>query len=491
MRTDMGQQTSATSDSRRHHSPGLPRDGRWLFIGFLALIFWLPLPLGSNLPWAWSLAAGWSFGLMGVWLWRFNTGRAPVTNAFMAAWPVFLLLSLAVAWSALQVVSLPLSLLQLISPETARLYDAAQTGGRGTISVDPHGTANAVLRNLMYLTIFALTLLLTTGHRRLTALAYTIIFAGLFQAMFGALMTLSGMEYGFFVPKEHYIGVATGTFVNRNHMAGWLEMSLAVGIGMMLAGISPSAGVNWRSRSRHVVNILLGAKVRLRIYLAVMVVALILTHSRMGNVAFFASLGITGFLALVLFRERRRGVVILLVSLLVVDLFIVGAWFGADQVVERISRTNMVTEHRDEVVRHSLSMWRDHLIVGTGAGSYYTAFPRYRKADVELYFNHAHNDYLEYGTEYGLVGFSLLAMAVLWSLMRALMVQRRRHNSMSRGMGFAATMGIVALLIHSTVDFNLQIPANIALFTILLALCWIAGEQVTHHRQKPAKPEVS
>jgi hypothetical protein len=43
-----------------------------------------------------------------------------------------------------------------------------------------------------------------------------------------------------------------------------------------------------------------------------------------------------------------------------------------------------------------------------------------------------------------------------------------------RGMSFACIMGVVAILIHSWVDFNLQIPANAALFVVLLALGWIS-----------------
>jgi hypothetical protein len=43
-----------------------------------------------------------------------------------------------------------------------------------------------------------------------------------------------------------------------------------------------------------------------------------------------------------------------------------------------------------------------------------------------------------------------------------------------RGMAFASMMGIIALLIHSSVDFNLQIPANSATFMVVLALGFIA-----------------
>jgi len=40
-------------------------------------------------------------------------------------------------------------------------------------------------------------------------------------------------------------------------------------------------------------------------------------------------------------------------------------------------------------------------------------------------------------------------------------------------MGIAPTMAIVALLIHSEGDFNLQIPANAAMFVVMLPLGWV------------------
>jgi hypothetical protein len=51
-------------------------------------------------------------------------------------------------------------------------------------------------------------------------------------------------------------------------------------------------------------------------------------------------------------------------------------------------------------------------------------------------------------------------------------------------MAFASVMGIIALLIHSTVDFNLQIPANAATFMVILALAWIALSLERKERSK-------
>ena len=80
----------------------------------------------------------------------------------------------------------------------------------------------------------------------------------------------------------------------------------------------------------------------------------------------------------------------------------------------------------------------------------------------------------------GLCGFGDLVLTCNnmqsrnFSLGAALVAQFRRHDPLMRGMSFAAIMSVTAILIHSTVDFNLQIPANAATFMLLLALAWIS-----------------
>jgi len=302
----------------------------------------------------------------------------------------------------------------------------------------------------------------------------TVVLSALFQAMYGSLMTLSGVEYGFFFEKELYRGFATGTFINRNHLAGYLEMALAIGIGLLIASLTGGGAETWRQRLRDFIKLLFSAKMRLRVYLAVMVIALVLTRSRMGNTAFFASLMIAGVIGLVLSRHATRSTVILLTSLIIIDMFIVGAWFGVEKVAQRLQDSALSEETRDEVNEYGLGLIRDYKWTGSGGGSFYTVFPRYRKGDIANFYDHAHNDYLEITADTGIIGISLLGLAVLMSLGAALLAQYRRRDPLMRGMGFAATMGIIALMIHSTVDFNLQIPANAMTFMIVLAIAWLA-----------------
>jgi O-antigen ligase len=249
----------------------------------------------------------------------------------------------------------------------------------------------------------------------------------------------------------------------------------------MLAELSDGAATNWRERARRVLQTLLSNKARVRLALVIMVIGLVLTHSRMGNTAFFISMMLTGMFYLLFVRRIMRGSLIFFASLLIIDLLVVGNFFGIEKVAERLQQTSVGSEQRDEVARDTLVIVRDYPLTGTGAGSYYSTYPMYDTGKVGFsFYRHAHNDYLEFASEFGLVAFTLLGFCVLVSLWQAVRAQLKRRSRLMQGMGFAATMAIVALLIHSTVDFNLQIPANAGTFMVILALAWISRHGNRH-----------
>jgi O-antigen ligase len=135
-------------------------------------------------------------------------------------------------------------------------------------------------------------------------------------------------------------GVATGTFVNRNHLANWLNMALAAGVGLMMGHLAVHAGRrSWRIRLRDWMELLLGGKARLRLVLVMLVIVLIATRSRMGNAAFLFALLAAASVYAVFAREHRRGLTLFVASVLAIDLLLIGAWVGVDRVVERIQQT--------------------------------------------------------------------------------------------------------------------------------------------------------
>ena len=153
---------------------------------------------------------------------------------------------------------------------------------------------------------------------------------------------------------------------------------------------------------------LLGHKARLRIYLAIMVVTLVLTGSRMGNTAFFASLLGASLVALLFYRSLPRSALVLLVSLVLVDLFILGSWFGLDRVRERLEETVLTQEERYHVDVQGLGYLDDFWVTGSGGGTFAVVFPAYRdRGSAPAFYVHAHNDYLELVLEYGVLGLVL------------------------------------------------------------------------------------
>ena len=166
-------------------------------------------------------------------------------------------------------------------------------------------------------------------------------------------------------------------------------------------------------------------------------------------------------------------------------MYIVGNWFGVDEVVQRLQNASFEAETRDEVAIDSFVMWKDHFWAGTGADTFFWAYVDggYMSPD-SVYYRHAHNDYLEIGTGFGFIGFALLGAVVLTSLWQALLAQRRRGCRVRQGLGFASVMGITSILIHSFTDFNLHIPTNSLWFIVLLAFAWVA-RTLPESRKRP------
>jgi len=393
--------------------------------------------------------------------------------------PMLVPLVLWLCYLMLQWIPLPASWVGWLSPEAAGIQAGASyldPGRRMTLSLDPNASFEFWLKSCAYVLALALTLLLVRRRRRLLWLCSAIVAAGLLQAVYGSLMHLAGDDIAVLgTPILHSSG-ASGSYVNRNHLAGLLEMSLAVGIGLMIAQLEDKPQRDWKTFVRDTAALLLSAKAVLRVLLVVMVIAMVMTRSRMGNTAFFASVLIAGLMALALSRKAApRGTVILISSLIAIDVLAIGTWFGVDRTLKRIEQTtfHQVEERADPSV-YAARIFKDYPVFGTGGGTFYTAFTRYRGRDIDSYYDHVHNDYVQVLTETGVIGIALAGMAVLVSYACALVALARRRDPVARGVAFSAVMGITALGIHSATDFNLQIPANALVFSILLALGWLS-----------------
>ena len=474
-----------TSLTRRFERREFPFDAVF-FWAWAAILVWAPIPLGSNRPWAWSLLEVSASGLAALWLCCYAFGKVELTETFRRAKWFFALLGLWLTYQAFFIVPLPPAWIAVISPESAamhRLTDGIGQASWKTLSIDPHISTVSWFKSLLYVISFALTLLVVTNRDRARQFAYVLVGFALAMSVYGLLLHLAEIPQVWFGTLIPHASQASATFPNRNHFAGFLEMTLAIGIGLLMAGLRDTKSQTWKQFLKHLLEWIFSQKMRLRLILCVMVIALVATHSRMGNTAFFASMIVAGVIGIALSRHATRGTVVLLVSLIAIDMFIVGSWFGVEKLARRLDQTTMLqqtnettesVERRAEAATYGISIIKDYPLVGSGPGSWYIAFPRYRGGDLANFFDYAHNDYVQLVAENGVVGAAMLGVIVLWSLVVALFAQYRRRDSLMRGLSFASIMGVTAILIHSSVDFNLQIPSNAMLFMVMLAFAWIS-----------------
>jgi len=465
--------------------------GALLFWALLALLVWAPIPLGSNRPWAWMVLEVCTFALLAAWLvlWAFRFVELP--DAVKRAWPAWIALGLWLAHQVLHVVPMPPEWIAMLSPESARMQ--SMVGDLGikpesmTLSIDPHASTVSLLKSIAYCSVFFLTLALVNRRSRIVMFARVLVFAAVVHAVYAVMLHLGEVKEEYFGTIINHGSSASGTYANRNHFAGYLEMSLALGIGLLIADLSDRNADTWKRFFRLTIAWILSPKMVLRLSLCVLVIALTTTHSRMGNTAFFSSLLAAGAIGIALSKHATRNTVFLLASLIAIDLFIVGSWFGVEKLAQRIEQTTVEdVREREEAAAYTLPLIKDYVVFGSGPGSFYVAFPRYRPGTILNFYNHIHNDYAQFASESGLLGLLIIGSFVVLSLGAALVAQWKRRDPLMRGMSFACVMGVTSILIHSWVDFNLQIPANAVLFMVLLALGWISLFHDRHEHSENA-----
>jgi putative inorganic carbon (HCO3(-)) transporter len=395
---------------------------RFLFFLFCGILFWSPLPLGSHRVWSAALLE-WLIAILFI-LWLLSKKTEEDSSQALRHNKVIIGLFFAIPlWSAIQLIPLPPEILTWLSPQ--HLHYTANTQAWQSLSLDTGATLYKLQKSIAYALFFVLALVIVNTPQRLNLVAQTIVIGGVFQAAYGVLVVLGGSTFDIFniaaVTGKSFTSSASGTFVNRNHLAGYLEMAIALGVGLLVTQIllSKDYFAGFRASLRNVMFTMLSGKARLRVFLALMVVALVLSHSRGGNTAFFASLGICGVAGLWLYRKhhKAKSLALLFGSLIAVDVLILGSWFGLDKLAARLETTEIQHEGRTFVFQNNLELLSDFWLTGSGAGSYYSIFPNYRDNQSFYFYDFAHNDFLQIGIEYGLIGslfFGLIVVLVLY-----------------------------------------------------------------------------
>lgn len=334
-----------------------------------------------------------------------------------------------------------------------------------SLSLDPYATQLVLVQLISLFIYFAAALIFTDSPSRLRALTRTIIIFGFVLAMFGLMQsfTTDGTRVYWF--RQLAQSTAFGPFINRHHFAGYMELCIAMPLGLLFSGAIES----YKKPVYAFAATLMG-------------IALIVTNSRGGIISLVAEIlflvviagpggqpSESGRASGVLKAVVLRGV---MAAGLGVMLFVGALALGGPGVFSRLLGTVNAedpTTGRSHFWKVTLQVIQDHPIIGSGLGSLGVVYTRYDSGSGLYRLEQAHNDYLQILSDAGIIG-GLLGLSFVVILFRRGFARRNTEDKFRRGVATGAMAGCFAVLVHSGFDFTLHTTANGLLFLVLAAM---------------------
>ena len=338
------------------------------------------------------------------------------------------------------------------------------------ISLVPSVTESALLTLLPPLAVFLLAIRLDSERLQVLVLVFLGVAAA--DGLLGLVQYSHGWKYG----------SGTGTYNNRNHLAGLLEMALPVGLAWLAATVGHGSvrtesnrhGKPHRRRKRTFRQWLARFSVE-RVHQTTVLAALslaillglIFSRSRAG-----IALGMLGILCCTLifsFRLGGRNAYGLAGTFTFVGIGIASI-IGLTPVWSRFASTDLGEDGRWGIFDATVRAIGEFFPLGSGAGTFVEVMHRFHPLGFMqgLYINRAHNDYLEWVLEFGLMAVALIALWLMLYLRQWGRVWIRGEWTPFRFTQAGAGIALMLMMLHSLVDYNLRIPAN-AVFTAFLA----------------------
>jgi O-antigen ligase len=353
----------------------------------------------------------------------------------------------------------------------------------GYLSFEPYATRTHFLILLTCFVAFYFARIVSQDRRRKQFFIVSLVALGTFEAFYGMVQYLTGWQQIFTYVKKFDLEEATGTYINRNHYAGLLEMILPFSLALVFYEYA-------KLRENHGASMTLGKLMaksglqRLILSLCVAVIlcaALAFSRSRMGILAAASSVFVMfAMIAISRFHGRLSS---LLAAVFIVLSVALAVWIGPGPIVSRFQNVgeeySLGGPSRVAIWRDALPLIQHHPLVGTGLGTFPIAYTSGQTSFLGQFVNHAHNDYLELAADLGIPAALVLFASVLLILARSIRVFLSGEGDFEKVVALACVGSIVAILLHSFADFNLYIPANALLFSAILGLAISSRHQVS------------
>jgi O-antigen ligase len=366
--------------------------------------------------------------------------------------------------------ALVLGLVQLLPLRQISSGGATAIGLVNTLSLDPNSTRLVLVQLLTLLIYFAATLVFVDTPHRLQLLVRTI-------TVFGFLLAILGLTQSFTSPTKVYWfrelnqSTAFGPFINRHHFAGYMELTIALPLGLLFAGAV--------DKEKRIIYLFVAG---------LMGVALVMTASRGGIISLVAEIFFLMIVTAIWRKpsERRRkkahrfkyvlgrlGMTGALLVALFLGVVLLGGEFSINRFIDSVN-TSDPTTGRAHFWSVTLDIIKAHPYIGTGLGAFGVIYTKYDTRNGLYRLEQAHNDYLQVLSDAGIIG-ALLAFSFVALLFWKAISRANSRDDFRRGVALAALSGCFAVLVHSFFDFTLHTTSNALLFLVLAALATLNG----------------
>ena len=401
-------------------------------------------------------------------------------------WVAIILMWLIEAWRAKGLIfessylQLPLiglliiGLIQLL-PLGTGVGDASITvPATNSLTLDPNGTRFFLSHLIVYIVFFAACLTFINSEKRLRKVVFLVVIFGAIMAFVAILQRLASPDliYGLRNPGQ---GVPFGPFVNQHHFASFMEMTGGVTLGLIFgkSGLKDKKPLLWIS-------------------VAIMIIAVILTGSRGGMIAFFA---VAAFVLTMTVVARKRDATrengeptyrtplqkaLIAIGAAAAVLLLIGSVVflgGSDALLRGVT----MDVGKDDMSNGRLHFWSvaikiflDHPILGAGLDAFGVAFTKHDTWHGIFRVEQAHNEYLQILAETGIVGFTCIGAFIYLLFKKGMATIASAGSGFRQNVAIGSLAGCFGILIHSLFDFPLRTPSNGFFFLLLVAIATVS-----------------
>jgi O-antigen ligase len=396
-----------------------------------------------------------------------------IVNVSIVLLTIFLLLVL------FQMISLPSGLVKIISPKTYGLRHSLSISNspfsildsQFQISFFPFLTQIEFFKWLTLIGLFIFLLRwkpLDQSDRTIRQLIIVVMMVSVLESLYGMFEFFSGHQHILYLKGPDSV---TGTFINRNYFAGYLLMVIPLSIGFLFS--RETTQTNQFDGWRHRLSSLDGKTLLIGFGVIVMILGLLFSASRMGILSLLLSFSLISFLL----RNPEKGKRFSKTVVLIFGLAVLwAAWIGLDAVISRFFTATEDFKGRWNIWVNTFQIFTDFPLFGSGLGTFIQVFPMVRSFHISGLVTHAENDFLQLTSEVGLLGGGLLLVTFLFLFFKGVSgIRSMSYEEPKRTMGIGGLVGILALMFHSMVERNIQVPANAFLYTFIWALVLRTG----------------